>query len=206
MITTSVAEGHNSPVHTSSHCQRGRSRPAWGRVLTGALLGEAAGVPEQLEGLLEARRVLRGPLRGLDAGDEGAHLPLGLAGGRGQQALVALVQGTGADRLCHRQNRDLEEEERCYNQHDESGGTTSPMEGREPRPLPPNAADLVVFVDSVEDDQSRVSGDLELGVGHRGSVVHHHHQVFGLRTHRRHVHRPADPDHTRTRIRKPKPR
>lgn len=33
MITTSVAEGHNSPVHTSTHCQRGQSRPASGASL-----------------------------------------------------------------------------------------------------------------------------------------------------------------------------
>lgn len=55
--------------------------------------------------------MLRGPIRGLDVGDEGGHLPLGLAGGWGEQALVALVQRTGADRVCHRQNRDLQEEE-----------------------------------------------------------------------------------------------
>lgn len=79
--------------------------------LTGALLGEAAGVPEQLEGLLEPRGVLRGSIRSLDVGDEGGHLPLGFAGGWGEQAPVALVQRTGADRVCHRQNGDLSEEE-----------------------------------------------------------------------------------------------
>lgn len=69
--------------------------------LTGTLFAEAAGVSEQLEGLLEARCVLRGSIRGLDVGDEGAHLPLGLTGGWREQALIALVQGTGANRLCH---------------------------------------------------------------------------------------------------------
>jgi len=49
--------------------------------LTGALFAETAGVTEQLEGLLEARCMLGGSIRGLDVGDEGAHLPLGLAGG-----------------------------------------------------------------------------------------------------------------------------
>lgn len=68
---------------------------------TCALLGEAAGVAQQLEGPLEAGRVLRGSVRGFDVGDEGAHLPLGLAGGRRQQALVALVERTGANHLAH---------------------------------------------------------------------------------------------------------
>lgn len=51
--------------------------------------------------------------------------------------------------------------------------------------------DLVMFVDSVEDDEGGVFGDLKLGVGHRRPVVHHHYDVFGLRTHCRHVHRPG---------------
>lgn len=55
--------------------------------------------------------MLRGSIRGLDVGDEGAHFPLGLAGGWGEQALVALVQRTGADGVRHRQNGDLQEEE-----------------------------------------------------------------------------------------------
>lgn len=76
--------------------------------LTGALFGEAAGVSEQLEGLLEARCMLGGSVGGLDVRDEGAHLPLGLAGGRREQTLVALVQRTSANRLCHRQDGDLE--------------------------------------------------------------------------------------------------
>lgn len=79
---------------------------------TCALLGEAAGVPQQLEGLLEASRVLRGSVRSLDVGDEGAHLPLGLTGGRRQQALVALVQRAGANRFAHRQDGDLERHSR----------------------------------------------------------------------------------------------
>lgn len=74
---------------------------AQGQSLTGTLLADAAGIPDQLEGLLEARCVLRGSIRRLDVGDEGAHLPLGLAGGRREQTLVALVQRTGANRLCH---------------------------------------------------------------------------------------------------------
>ena len=52
--------------------------------------------------------MLRGSIRGLDVGDEGAHLPLGLAGSWRQQTLVALVQRTGTNRLCHGQNGDLE--------------------------------------------------------------------------------------------------
>lgn len=76
-------------------------------VLTGTLLAEAGGVAEQLEGLLEARCVLCGTVRGFDVGDEGGHLPLGLAGGWRQQALIALVQRTGANRLCHGQDGDL---------------------------------------------------------------------------------------------------
>lgn len=77
-------------------------------VLTGTLLAEAGGVSEQLEGLLEACCVLCGAIRGLDVGDEGGHLPLGLAGGWRQQTLIALVQRTGANHLCHGQNGDLE--------------------------------------------------------------------------------------------------
>lgn len=69
--------------------------------LTGTLFAEAAGVSEQLEGLLEASCVLCGSVRRLDVGDEGAHLPLGLTGGRRQQTLVALVQRTGANCLRH---------------------------------------------------------------------------------------------------------
>lgn len=66
-------------------------------VLTSSVLAEAAGVSEQLEGLLEARCVLCGTVRGLDVGNESAHFPLGLAGSRRQQALVALVQRTRAN-------------------------------------------------------------------------------------------------------------
>lgn len=69
--------------------------------LTGALFAETAGVSEQLEGLLEARCVLCGSIRGLDVGDESAHLPFGLTGGRREQTLITLVQRTGANRLCH---------------------------------------------------------------------------------------------------------
>lgn len=69
--------------------------------LTGALFAEAAGVAEQLEGLLETSCMLRGSIRSFDVGDEGAHLPLGLTGGWREQTLVALVQRTGANRLCH---------------------------------------------------------------------------------------------------------
>lgn len=70
-------------------------------VLTAALLAEAAGVSKQLKGLLEARCMLCGSIRSLDVGDEGAHLPLGFSSGWRKQTLIALVQGTGADRLCH---------------------------------------------------------------------------------------------------------
>lgn len=77
--------------------------------LTGGLFAETAGVPEQLEGLLEARCVLCGSIRCLDVGDEGAHLPLGLTGGWREKTLIALVQRTGANRLCHGQDGDLEE-------------------------------------------------------------------------------------------------
>lgn len=122
-----------------------RKEAAWVEdVLTGALFGETAGVAQQLEGLLEAGGVLRSSIRGLDVGDEGAHLPLGLAGGWGEQALVALVQRTGAHRVGHGQNGDLQEEEekeRHYIQHDEGGVTSA-------------ATNLVVLVDGVEDDQS----------------------------------------------------
>lgn len=50
---------------------------------------------------------------------------------------------------------------------------------------------LVMFIYGVEDDQCRVPGDLKLGVGDRCTVVDHHHDVFRLRTYRRHIHRPA---------------
>lgn len=72
------------------------------------MFAETAGVSEQLEGLLEAHCMLCGSIRGLDVGDEGAHLPLGLTGGWREQTLIALVQRTRANRLCHWQNGDLE--------------------------------------------------------------------------------------------------
>lgn len=90
-----------------SHMQKSRSWKVLSG-LTGALLAEAAGVAEQLESLLEANCMLRGSIRGLDVRDEGAHLPLSLASGWRQQALVTLVQRAGADRLCHRQDGDLQ--------------------------------------------------------------------------------------------------
>lgn len=64
-------------------------------VLTGELAGDVAGVPEQLEGLLEAQCMQGRAVGSLEVVDEGAHLPLGLAGGRRQVALIARVQRTG---------------------------------------------------------------------------------------------------------------
>lgn len=49
-------------------------------------------------------------------------------------------------------------------------------------------ANLVVLIDGVEDDQCGVAGDLELGVGDGRSVVHQHHDVFGLGADGGHVH------------------
>lgn len=71
--------------------------------------------------------MLRSSIRGLYVGDEGGHLPLGLTGGRGEQTLVALVQRTGADRVCHRQNGDLQEEEECHYIQTEEGGVTATL-------------------------------------------------------------------------------
>lgn len=79
--------------------------------LTSLEPGAVVGVPEELESLLEAQGVLRGAVGRLDAADEGGHLPLGLAGGRGQEGLVALVQGARPHRVRHRQHRDLPGEE-----------------------------------------------------------------------------------------------
>lgn len=53
--------------------------------------------------------MLCGSIGRLDVGDEGAHLPLGLTGGWREQTLIALVQRTGANRLRHGQDGDLEE-------------------------------------------------------------------------------------------------
>lgn len=69
--------------------------------------GAIVGAAEELESFLEAQGVLCGAVRCLDAADKGGHLPLGLAGGRGQEGLVALVQGARPHRLGHRQHRDL---------------------------------------------------------------------------------------------------
>lgn len=65
------------------------------------MLAEAAGVSEQLESFLKARCMLCGTIRSLDVGDESAHLPFGFSGGWRQQTLIALVQRTGANHLCH---------------------------------------------------------------------------------------------------------
>lgn len=70
------------------------------RMFTGALFAQTAGVTEQLEGLLETSSMLGRSIRCLNVRDEGVHLPLGLAGGRRQQTLIARVQRTGANCLC----------------------------------------------------------------------------------------------------------
>lgn len=57
--------------------------------------------------------------------------------------------------------------------------------------VPAPSPNLVVLVHGVEDDQRRVAGDLELGVGDGRSVVHQHHDVLGLGAHGGHVHRSA---------------
>lgn len=64
----------------------------------------AAGVPQKLKGLLEAHGMLGSAVRGLNAVNKRAHLALGLTGGRRQEALVALIQGTGPNRISHRQH------------------------------------------------------------------------------------------------------
>lgn len=88
-----------------------RTRPELHRTvgvcLTAALFDDAAGVVKQLESLLEASCMLGGSIRDLNVGDEGAHLPLSLTGGWRQQTLIALVQRTGANGFCHRQDGDL---------------------------------------------------------------------------------------------------
>lgn len=132
MITMSVAERHNARLQLAESM---KEPSAVYHFLTGALFGETAGVSEQLEGLLEPRGVLRGSIGGLDVGNEGGHFPLCLASRWGEQTLVALVQRTGADRICHRQDRHLQEEEEQGHRHDILGvliSTDAESKGRPP--------------------------------------------------------------------------
>lgn len=55
-----------------------------------------------------------------------------------------------------------------------------------------------MFIYGVQDDQRWVPGNLQLGVSHRRSMVHHHHNVFGLGADRGHIDRPTE-THPRTR-------
>lgn len=71
-------------------------------------LGVVVCASNQLKGLLKPHGVLGGAVQGLDAADEGGHLPFGLAGGWRQERLIALVKGAGPDSVCHGQHRDLE--------------------------------------------------------------------------------------------------
>lgn len=77
------------------------------RCLTAVLFANVAGVPQKLEGLLEAQGMLGGAVRGFNVVNESGHFPLGLTGGWGQKALVALIQGTGTNSVSYCQHRDL---------------------------------------------------------------------------------------------------
>lgn len=62
-------------MHKKSHCTKALS-------LTSQLSGDVACVPQQLKGFLEAQCMLGRAVRSFNVVDEGAHLPLSLAGSR----------------------------------------------------------------------------------------------------------------------------
>lgn len=62
----------------------------------------------QLKCLLKSHCVLGRAVQGLDAADEGGHLPFRLTGGWRQECFIALVKGASPDGFCHRQYRNLE--------------------------------------------------------------------------------------------------
>lgn len=49
-----------------------------------------------------------------------------------------------------------------------------------------------MFVDGVKDDESGVTGDLELCLTDGGAVVDKHHHMLRLRPHRGYIHRPGE--------------
>lgn len=62
----------------------------------------------QLKRLLKSHCVLGRAVQGLDAADEGGHLPFRLTRGWRQERFIALVKGASPDGVCHRQYRNLE--------------------------------------------------------------------------------------------------
>ena len=70
--------------------------------------GAIVGASNQLKCLLKSHRVLGRAVQGLDAADEGGHLPFCLTGGWRQERFIALVKGAGPDGVCHRQHGNLE--------------------------------------------------------------------------------------------------
>ena len=78
------------------------------KALTCLKFGAIVCASNQLKCLLKSHRVLGGAVQGLDAADEGGHLPFCLTGGWRQERLIALVKGARPDGVCHRQHGNLE--------------------------------------------------------------------------------------------------
>lgn len=68
-----------------------------------------AGASNQLERPMKPYCVLGGAVGGFDTANKCGHFPFCLTGGWRQVRLIALVQRTGPDGVCHSQYRNLED-------------------------------------------------------------------------------------------------